>query len=390
MIVARAAKQLARRGYEAVKSGDKPALKISTEDAVLCTIFLVTVFFAVISLIYTTFGSSIILTLTAVEANPNTTDYAPIATEDESKEALLADTKGGKDEEEAPPPPYEERPTTRITSSLRATIRHLRREDGILRFPFRGMRTTCWYVLAGTLLGDVIGGSLSALLGIKSAVLFENEMVVLPNAAMIIGQELAILMLANMAVVATHAQIASAETNKAYGRGFKRAFKASWKVALPTLVPTAIISLSTIYCNLLAQSFLLEAVADAKVSGHRNYAIHDDKPVPTYGCAIASVLVTMLLSLIAGMALLRIQVSSFPREDKTVVPINFGFGMVPESSEVKVLSFCQALRSYKKADLAALFKMGIKLALVSTVVHVFFGVIIGYIYIIVAMKTWRF
>jgi len=389
MLVARAAKHLARRGYEAIKTGEKPAFNISTEDAVLLTILLVTVIFAVISLIYTTFGSNIILTLTAVEANPDTTDYAPIATEDESKEALLVDTKDGKDEE-VPPPPYQERPTTRITSSLRATIRHLRREDGLLRFPFRGMKTACWYVLAGSLLGDFIGGSISALFGLKSAVIVDNELVFLPNVGMIFGQELAILLLANMAVVVTHAQISSAETNKAYGRGFKRAFKASWKVALPTLVPTAIISLSTIYTNLLAQSYIMDTINEARNSGHRNHAIHGDKPSANYGCAVASVLITMLLSLVAAMALLRIQASSFPREDKTVVPVNFGFGMIPESNEVKVLSFCQALRSYKKADLVALFKMGLKLALVSTAVHVFLGAIIFYVYMILAIKSWRF
>lgn len=307
------------------------------------------------------------MTLTALESDPeDADDYTPVPTNPESDKTPLLDDKSGKDEEDVPPRPYELQDcrTQRITSSFRGTIGHLRKEDGIM-FPFRGFFTAVWYGLATTLMGDFLGACIAPLFGADVSKLDMDKIDFTTGPAMIIGQGLAVVVLINMATVALHAQIASRASINAHGVGFQRVLQASWKNTLPTFLPTLIIALATAYSQITLESYSqyikVHKVAEGKFSG----------------CTFAAFVVLSLLSLFSYLSLIRIQASSFPREDKTVIPMKFGFGMIPESNEVKALSFCKASRSFKRADIVHLVKMGIKVFIVSAISHFLLIVAVG-------------
>lgn len=362
-------KHLVRRGWA---TAHKKQIEMKDIPVVPLMVMITIVLVGLFSLVYLSLGSNIIMTLTAVEAEPSGYERVPREEGDESKESLLSG-KEGKDEEDVPPP-YEELPTTRITSSLRATFRHLRNEDGLLRFPVRGIRTFAWYNIMCMLVGNFVGLPLASMMKFDISNLENYNMYqVTETTGLLLGKGLARMFLANMFVVVTHAQIASTATNNSYGTSFKRVLKAPWKNALPTVLPLLIVTFTTCYIEFLAEGYLKATVLALQSSA---------APPVVSSCALASAAILMFLSGLSGMAMLRIHASSFPRQDKTVVPVNFGFGMIPESDEVKVLSFCQALRSYTKQDIINIVLMFVKLTAINYLAQsiIIFVCYVGFMY----------
>ncbi|KAF8421485.1 hypothetical protein EV426DRAFT_201754 [Tirmania nivea] len=281
--------------YMKPDDGSQPPL-FKGSNSVQFTILFLTGFIGLIFVALLQYTFKLLLTLTVVEEPPAV--YLPL---DEDAEALNANPK--------PHLTRAEGDRVFITSSIRGTLRHLRREAGMWS-PWRGIGPNSLFALANVFTRGVAISILEIFMPLRLAA--------------IIGGIASMVALSRFALVCTHIMISAPEAT----RWWTRYQKTTWAQAKKT-IPAVLIWATA-----------LQFVAELSIEAAKK-DISSGVRISIFG---TDIILYILIAIPATILLVRVQASVLPDDVATIVPFDKTFGQDTSDTD-GVLTVEKAIKS---------------------------------------------